>query len=135
MRRLSTVWFLVTLALSISSRALLAQGVGGEGSIRGTVKDEQGAALPGVTITARTSAVATPFTTVTDGEGFYRLLNLAPGGYVVTAELQGFSKFVRDDVSMRAGLNLGVDIVLKIGTLSESLEVHGESTSRRPCRR
>jgi outer membrane receptor protein involved in Fe transport len=127
MRRLITVWFLVTLALSISSRALLAQGVGGEGSIRGTVKDEQGAALPGVTITARTSAVATPFTTVTDGEGFYRLLNLAPGGYVVTAELQGFSKFVRDDVSMRAGLNLGVDIVLKIGTLSESLEVHGES--------
>jgi len=98
-----------------------------DGSIRGYIRDEQGASLPGVTVTAMSPAAATPVSAVTDEEGFYRLLNVPPGVYSVTAELQGFSKFVRDNVEMRAGLNLGVDITMKIGALEETIEVRGDT--------
>ena len=65
------------------STAALAQT---DGSIRGYIHDEQGAALPGVTITATSPAAPTPVNAVTDEQGFYRLLNMAPGTYSVTAE-------------------------------------------------
>jgi outer membrane receptor protein involved in Fe transport len=122
MSRLLSVLF--AAALMVIPSAALAQT---DGSIRGYIHDEQGAALPGVTVTATSPAAATPVTAVSDEQGFYRLLNLAPGTYSVSAELPGFSKFVRENVEMRAGLNLGVDVTLKIGTLSETIDVRGDS--------
>ena len=122
MSRLLSVLF--AAALMVMPSAALAQT---DGSIRGYIHDEQGAALPGVTVTATSPAAATPVTAVSDEQGFYRLLNLAPGTYSVSAELPGFSKFVRENVEMRAGLNLGVDVTLKIGTLSETIDVRGDS--------
>ncbi len=52
---------------------------------------------------------------------------MPPGVYTVSAELQGFSKFARENVEMRAGLNLGVDVTMKIGTLAETIEVRGDT--------
>jgi hypothetical protein len=115
---------LFAAAVLVMPSAALAQS---DGSIRGYIHDEQGATLPGVTVTGTSPAVATPATSVTDEQGFYRLLNLAPGTYSVTAELPGFSKFVRENVDIRAGLNLGVDITLKIGTLAETIDVRADS--------
>src|SRR5262249_38138818 len=77
-----------------------------DGSIRGYVRDEQGGSLPGVTVTATSPSNARALTAVTDDEGFYRLLNVPPGTFSLSAELQGFSKFIRDNVEIRAGLNL-----------------------------
>jgi Carboxypeptidase regulatory-like domain len=117
--------FLIAVALAcVAPSAAFAQTVG---SIRGYIHDEQGGALPGVSVTATSPAAATPVTTVTDDQGYYRLLNVPPGVYSVTAELQGFSKFVRENIEMRAGLNAGVDITLKIGTLSETIQVKADS--------
>jgi hypothetical protein len=98
-----------------------------EGTIRGHVNDQQGGALPGVAISAASPTVAGSFQAVTDGEGNYRLLNLRPGTYTVTAELSGFSKFSRENVVIRAGLNLVVDVVLAVGTVAETVTVSGES--------
>jgi carboxypeptidase family protein len=99
----------------------------GAGSLRGYVKDEQGAVLPGVTVTATSPDMIKPATAVTDGEGYYRLLNLPPGTYAVTAELQGFSNFKREQILLRAGANFQVDITMKIGALAETITVSGES--------
>jgi hypothetical protein len=98
-----------------------------EGTVRGVVHDEQGAVLPGVTITATSPTVAGTFTAVSGGDGSYRLLNLSPGEYTIAAELQGFSKYVRAGVVIRAGLNIAVDVDLKVGALSETVQVTGES--------
>ena len=120
-----------TLALGISlmmawmSAEAVAQTT--EGSIRGYVRDEQNAAMPGATITATSPTAAAPYTAVTDQEGYYRLLNMAPGDYTVIAELAGFAKFARENIVMRAGLNLTVDIVMKIGNLQETVQVVGET--------
>src|SRR4029453_6736672 len=94
-----------------------------DGSIRGYVRDEQGGALPGVTVTATSSAAPRPHVAVTDDGGLYRLLNLTPGDYTITAEIQGFAKFLRPNVVVRAGLNLNVDVEMKIGTAAETIQV------------
>src|SRR5947209_6120466 len=88
---------LVTLSILGVSAAAWAQATT-EGNIRGYVKDEQGAILPGVTIVATSPTVAGARTAVSDAEGSYRLLNMPPADYTVTAELQGFSKFSRPNV-------------------------------------
>jgi hypothetical protein len=98
-----------------------------EGTIRGVIHDEQGGVLPGVTVTATSPTVAGTFTAVSDADGSYRLLNLRPGEYTVTAELQGFSKYSRAGLVVRAGLNIAVDIVLMVGAMSETVQVTGES--------
>jgi hypothetical protein len=117
--------FLISLGLALgTSSAVFAQT---DGSIRGYVRDQQAGALPGATITATSPAAPTPVTTVSDEQGYYRLLNVPPGVYSVSVELQGFSKFVRDNVEVRAGLNVGVDIVLTIGALNETINVKGDS--------
>jgi hypothetical protein len=99
----------------------------GDGSIRGYIKDEQGAVLPGVTVTAVSPALLSPVTGITDQSGYYRLLNLPPGTFAVTAELAGFSTFRREGIIMRAGLTISVDIDLRIGNLAETITVTGDS--------
>jgi hypothetical protein len=116
----------VALVLTIGTTAeSFAQGT--EGSIRGYLHDEQGAVMPGVTVTATSPDVASAYTAVTDAEGHYRLLNLPPGTYAVSATLQGFSKFVRENIVMRAGFNLTLDIVMKVGVLEETTTVTAET--------
>src|SRR4029453_14492629 len=89
------------------------------GSIRGSVRDPPGGGLPGTTITATSAAVPTPFTVASDRDGYYRLLELPPGEYDLSAERQGFARFVRPGIVTRAGLNLTLDIDLFVGPLGK----------------
>jgi hypothetical protein len=116
----------VALAILGTANQGLAQTTG-SGSIRGYIKDEQGAVLPGVTVSATSPDAPGHHGTVSDGTGFFRLLDLPPADYTLTAELQGFAKFVRPNLSVGAGLNLGVDIVLKVGSLTEVVEVKADT--------
>src|SRR5436189_1977379 len=99
----------------------------GQGSLRGYVKDEQGGAVPGVTITATSAALIQPATAVTDSEGYYRLINLPPGTYSIAAELTGFASYKRAAILLRAGATFQVDVTMKIGTLQETVTVSGDS--------
>ena len=58
-------------------------------SLTGRVTDVQGAAVPGVTVTARSPALVLPVTTISDGAGVYTLA-LEAGSYTVTFTLGGF---------------------------------------------
>ena len=119
--------FPALLALAILAHALPSAAQTGDGSIRGYVKDEQGAVLPGVTVTAQGPALLSPVTAVSDTGGYYRLLNLPPGTYAVTAELAGFSSWRREGIIMRAGITFSVDVDLKVGALAETITVTGDS--------
>jgi hypothetical protein len=99
----------------------------GQGSLRGYVRDAQGGALPGVTVTATSSELLRPVTAVTNEEGYYRLINLPPGTYSVTAELTGFSTFKREGILLRAGATFAVDVEMALGTLQETITVSGDS--------
>ena len=73
--------------------AATAMAQTGQGGLRGYVKDEQGGALPGVTVTATSPALIQPATAVSDAEGSYRLVNLPPGTYTIAAELASFASY------------------------------------------
>ena len=126
MRRLTRLAGVVFLGSLLGATPVAAQ-ITADGSIRGAVRDEQGAALPGVVVTATGSNVAGAHSITTDGTGVYRLLNVPPGIYAISAELAGFAKFLRPGVEMRAGLNLPIDITMKVGTLEETVEVRVET--------
>jgi len=117
---------ILSLALVLLTAAAAAAQTGA-GSLRGYVKDEQGGALPGVSVSARGEALIQPVSSVTDAEGYYRLINLPPGTYEVSADLTGFAAFKRQDILLRAGANFQVDIVMKLASLSESITVSGDS--------
>src|SRR5262245_21261501 len=120
-----TVVTLVTLFSLATATQAVAQG--GDGGLRGTVRDSQGGVLPGVTITARSPEVISPATAITDESGAYRLVNLPPGTYSVTAELSGFAGFKREGILLRAGATFQVDIVMEVGSLQETITVTGDS--------
>jgi len=97
------------------------------GSLRGQVTDEQGAVLPGVTVTATSPALIIPASGVTDAQGHYRLVNLPPGTYTITAELHGFATYQQAGILLRANANFEVAVVMKVGGLKETITVTGES--------
>ena len=105
--------FALLLAASLALPAL-AFGQGGDSSIRGTVTDDSGAVLPGVTITATSPGLIAAEVTVTDSQGGYRLLNLPVGTFAVEASLSGFATYRQEGILVRASTNIGVDVVMSI---------------------
>ena len=118
--------FALLLAASLVLPAI-AFGQGGDSSIRGTVTDDSGAVLPGVTVTAMSPALISPATAVTDGQGGYRLLNLPVGDYTVEAALSGFATYRQESILVRASTNIGVDPVMSISTVQETVTVTAET--------
>ncbi|WP_162539457.1 TonB-dependent receptor [Granulicella sp. WH15] len=99
-----------------------------DGSIYGRVTDNSGAILPGVQILAHCPTVGGTFKAVSDAEGNYRLIELPIGvDYTVEATMPGFEKFVRVGLIVSAGLNVTVDIGLKVGSETQSVEVSGDA--------
>src|SRR5258705_3190760 len=115
---------LVLLSVMTASQ-VLAQG--GDGSLRAPVGDSQGGALPGVTITATSDVLLSPSVAITDSAGNYRLINLPPGTFTVTAQLAGFSISRREGILLRAGSNFQVDMTMELGALEESITVSGDA--------
>src|SRR6266446_8296814 len=105
MPRLLTVFLAAFLSLSV----IPASAQTGDGSLRGYVKDQQGGVLPGVTVTAKSPDLLAPVVAVTDTAGYYRLNNLPPGAYTISAELTGFAGYTREGILMRAGSTFSVD--------------------------
>ena len=79
------------------------------GSIVGTARDNTGAVLPGVTITATSPALIQPSETVTGSKGAYRIPNLPPGMYEVRFELPGFQTLIRQEIRVNLRVTLTID--------------------------
>src|SRR4051794_27064361 len=89
MSHMHTVFRTAAALLLAATVAMPALGQTLTGSITGTVKDEQGAVLPGVTVTLAGKQGSQ--TQVTDSAGAYRFPALEVGTYTVSAELSGFT--------------------------------------------
>src|SRR5258706_15477791 len=97
------------------------------GSLRGTASDPQGAVLPGVAISVSSATVPGVRTATTDQRGDFRVLDLPPGEYTVTAELDGFARFVRTPIAISAGLNVTIAIAMHVGEITETVDVRQET--------
>jgi hypothetical protein len=93
------------------------------GNIYGSVVDEQGGRLPGVTVTL--SGVGAAKTQTTDARGEFRFPNLPPGVYTLVYELQSFSKVTNSDVKVSVGQNTETNARLKISSVESTVIVEG----------
>ncbi len=98
------------------------------GTLYGTVTGEDGARLPGVTITVTSrQLIGGSDVRVTGDLGTYRAPALPPGTYTLTAELPGFQPVRRENIVLQAGAVLAVDFKLQIAAVQETVSVTGEA--------
>jgi hypothetical protein len=95
------------------------------GTIVGSVKDEQGAAVPGATVTITEVNKGTVGTYTTDADGSFQAPFLIPGTYEVAVELSGFRKYTHRGVVLQVNQRARVDATLAVGGITEATEVVG----------
>ncbi len=115
------------LALALLVALPLRAQTTASGSVHGAASDQDGGVLPGVAVSATSETVPGVYSATTDQVGQYRLENLPPGDYTIVAELSGFARFRRTPITVRAGLNVEVNIVMQIGGVDETVDVHQET--------
>lgn len=96
-------------------------------NLTGIVRDESGAAIPGVSIQAINTGTGATRQEVSDRTGLYRFMLLDPGLYRLEAELTGFRRFVQDRVQLATGETTTIDVTLSLGQLSETVSVSAET--------
>ena len=95
-RRLLPFLFLVVALLAPAA----AHAQFDSATVLGNVSDEQGAAVPGSTVTLTNLATGIVATTISESTGAYQFLNVRVGTYRIEAEVQGFSKAVVPSVTV-----------------------------------
>jgi hypothetical protein len=97
------------------------------GSITGRVMDNNGAAVTNAAVTITNTATNVTSSTTTNGDGDYTALYLIPGNYSVTVEAAGFKKSTRQNVEIRVGDRLQIDMRLEVGSVSDTVNVTTET--------
>lgn len=119
------------LVLSVLALAVVFAGAGYAqerfGGLTGNVTDQQGAAVPGVTVVIANVATGESRNFVTDANGKFTAPDLNPGRYNVTFEIGGFNKVERRDVSVVLGRTFELDAQLQVGAVSETVQVTAEA--------
>src|SRR3954469_16239494 len=125
MRQVSRPWLLSLFFVCVVLLPSLAHA---QASVTGIVRDASGAVLPGVTVEVTSPAlIEKARTTTTDGSGQYRMTDLPPGTYVLTFSLSGFTTVKREGLSISGSGVVPVNAELRVGNLSETITVTGES--------
>ncbi|MFQ5790252.1 MAG: carboxypeptidase regulatory-like domain-containing protein, partial [Acidobacteriota bacterium] len=119
--RILTAFCCLTLFLAGS---LLAQSLA---TLQGSITDETGGLLPGVTVVIRNVETGIERTVVTDEAGFYRAPLLPSGSYVITASLNGFQTVVRENIILLVAQVLDVNLTLGVAAVEETITVTAES--------
>jgi hypothetical protein len=99
------------------------------GDFTGRVTDQSGAAVPNVTVTAINKATGQTRSAQTNGDGDYLIPRLVPGVYDVTAEGQNFSKALAKDLELNVGMRQTVNIELKPGQITETVEITADANA------
>jgi hypothetical protein len=115
---------LVRLTVALLALPILAYAQ--DATLSGTVKDNTGGVLPGVTVTATNEASGITFVSVTDERGLYRI-PVRAGSYKITAELAGFTTSTRPGIEMLLGRQIVLDFNMQVSSLQETVTVTGEA--------
>jgi hypothetical protein len=115
----SQIRFVVALlAGAFSTYAQISQA-----SLEGAVKDNTGAAVPGVAVTLRNKGTAATRSIVSDPSGQYSFPNLDPAEYTLSASFKGFKTLVIGSVTLHTGERSSVDVTLQLGETTQEVTV------------
>ncbi len=96
------------------------------GNITGRVTDPSGAVVIGAQVTVTNVQTNFENVTQTNADGMYRVQSLRPGSYRVVITAAGFKRTVRENIELRAGDTMGINLVLEVGGVNESVSVTAE---------
>ena len=113
----------VVAALAVAPSAFAQRTTG---TLAGTVTDESGAVLPGVTVSLKGEMVVGTQTTQSGPQGLYRFGALPAGTYDVSFSLTGFSTLHRSGLRVPVGSTVEANVSLKVSQMAEEVTVTGE---------
>jgi len=122
-RKFQALVFVLVLGLAfLNGTVLNAQSVM-EGKISGTVTDDKGEILPGVSVEITGVAIMGKRATVTSGRGTFIFLNVPPGKITMTVSLAGFKTWIQENLILGAGSALEINPALQVGAIEEQVTV------------
>jgi hypothetical protein len=128
----SKTYYGVILAMCLLASVVFVTPACGQefrASITGQVADATGAVIPGATVTAVEVDTQVKSTTKSNSKGVYSLLYLLPGTYTVTATKDHFQTMVYRSERLDSGQQLGLNIALKTGNVSQEVTVTAGSVT------
>ena len=95
-------------------------------TVSGSVRDTQGAVVPGATVTLVNAARGTTTETQTNADGDFVFPNVTAATYVVRVTMDGFKTLERPGVVVSPGDRLAVPtLTIEVGALAETVTVQG----------
>jgi hypothetical protein len=102
-------------------------GQGYFGTLSGNITDPSGALVPGAKVTLVDQQKGYQFATKSDNSGRYLFTTIPPGLYTVSAELKGFEKAVRTNVTLNVSENVTANVSLSVATSKQSVDVESQA--------
>src|SRR5262245_26715421 len=124
MKRMSLIVVSLLAVLVFQSAPLWAQATA---QISGTLRDQTGAVLPGVEVTATQGDTGVSRMTLSNETGTYVLPNLAIGPYKLEASLPGFRSFVQTGIVLQVNSSPVINPVLEVGQVTEQVQVEANA--------
>lgn len=118
--------FVLSLFFIVSATLMYGQG-GANGTILGTVIDSSGAVVANAQVDVTNVATGVVSRTSTGANGDFTSPYLAPGIYSVTVQAQGFQKAVADNITLAVAQQARVNVTMKPGQVSETVQVEASS--------
>src|SRR5205807_10459296 len=123
-------WFRASMRVLLASATVLmvvsaamAQAQSNAGDLQGTVRDPNGAAVPNASITARNTGTNIVREATSNDDGYYKIVNLPPGDYEVTAKVSNYKTAIIPSVKLTIGQTINQDVPLELGELSATVTV------------
>jgi outer membrane receptor protein involved in Fe transport len=123
----SLLTLIALVLMSGTGVSIFAQENLQNGAILGTVTDPSGVAVAGAMVEISGPAILKPITATTAPDGTYRISDLPTGVYQLSYSMQGFQKEIRNDFTLPVGFTARVDVALRIGAVTQTVEVTGEA--------
>ena len=122
---------LICLAVISCVSLAMSQAQSNAADLQGFVRDPNGAAVKGATVTARNLATNVTRDTTTNDDGAYQIISLPPGEYEVTAEAAGFSKGRIASVTLTVGQRAALDVPLAVGDVGAVVNIAAQDVALR----
>ena len=121
-----SILLLAVVAVACGAMPAGAQGLGGAGTVQGTVKDPTGGVMQSVDVVIGNPVSGFTRRTTTDAAGGYVFHNLPPNAYHISVSAQGFQNLERD-VDVRSAVPITVDLMLALAGATTTVDVVGHA--------
>src|SRR2546429_5562514 len=123
LHRTITQFILICLAVSLFVRTAMSQAQSNAADLQGVVRDQNGAVVVNASVSARNLATNISREATTNGDGFYKIVNLSPGEYELTVKASNYKAAVIPSVKITVGQTANQDVPLEVGDISATVTV------------